>query len=150
MPTRTPASIPLEVRMSTEWACEQLVKHFAQLNDAQDHEGIADLFVETARFSRPLAPDDYFEGREAIRALFRDRPQRLALHIMSSIVIHQTSATTAKGRCYLTYVSNSDAHAKQPALVEGAPMYGVFDDEFVLTEDGWRFSSRRGAVVLKG
>lgn len=142
--------ISLENRIAAEWACERLVKHFAQLNDAQDHDGIADLFVAEARFSRPLAPDDYFEGREAIRALFRDRPQRLALHIMTTILIEQTSPTTARGRCYLTYVSNGDFFAQQPAPVEGAPMYGRFDDEFVLTEYGWRFSLRRGCVVLKG
>jgi hypothetical protein len=143
-------AITLDERIAAEWACERLIKHFAQLNDAQDHDGIAALFVEDARFSRPLAPDDYFEGREAIRAMFRDRPKRLALHIMSTILIEQTSANTARGRCYLTYVSNSDASAVQPASLEGAPMYGQFDDEFVLTDEGWRFSLRRGSVVLKG
>ncbi|MNC07994.1 hypothetical protein D3C76_689970 [compost metagenome] len=143
-------AISLDQRISAEWACERLIKQFAQLNDAQDHDGIAALFVEDARFSRPLAPDDYFEGREAIRAMFRDRPKRLALHIMTTILIEQTSASTARGRCYLTYVSNGDASAAQPAPVEGAPIYGQFDDEFVLTNEGWRFSRRRGSVVLKG
>lgn len=142
--------VSLDERIATEWACERLVKTFAQLNDDQDHDGIAKLFVEDARFSRPLAPDDYFQGREAIRAMFRDRPQRLARHIMTTILIDQTSSTTAKGRSYLTYVSNGNVAAPQPAAVEGTPMYGQFDDEFVLTVDGWRFSSRRGCVVLKG
>ena len=143
-------AISLDERIAAEWACERLIKQFAQLNDAQDHDGIAALFVEDARFSRPLAPDDYFEGREAIRAIFRDRPKRLALHIMTTILIEQTSATTARGCCYLTYVSNGDASATQPAPLEGTPMYGQFDDEFVLTDDGWQFSLRRGSVVLKG
>ena len=143
-------AISRDERIAAEWACERLIKQFAQLNDTQDHDGIAALFVDDARFSRPLAPDDYFEGREAIRAMFRDRPKRLALHIMTTILIEQTSATTARGRCYLTYVSNGDASAAQPAPLEGAPMYGQFDDEFVLTDDGWRFSLRRGSVVLKG
>lgn len=140
----------LDERIAAEWACERLIKQFAQLNDAQNHDGIAALFVENARFSRPLAPDDYFEGRETIRAMFRDRPKRLALHIMTTILIEQTSPTTARGRCYLTYVSNGDATAAQPAPLEGAPMYGQFDDEFVLTDEGWRFSLRRGSIVIKG
>ncbi|MCY1366303.1 SnoaL-like domain protein [compost metagenome] len=137
-------------RIATEWACERLVKQFAQLNDYQDHDGIAELFVEDARFSRPLAPDDYFQGREAIRALFRDRPKRLARHIMTTIVIEQTSPTTARGRSYLTYVSNGNAEAPQPAPLEGVPMYGQFDDEFVLTDAGWRFALRRGSVIITG
>lgn len=150
MSTRASQAIPLNERIAAEWACERLVKQFAQLNDAQDHDGIADLFVEDARFSRPLAPDDYFQGREAIRAMFRDRPKRLALHIMTTILVEQTSPTTARGRCYLSYVSNGDASAPLPAPLEGGAMYGQFDDEFVLTEEGWRFSVRRGSVVIKG
>ncbi|WLH65174.1 nuclear transport factor 2 family protein [Pseudomonas sp. FP2300] len=143
-------AISRDERIAAEWACERLIKQFAQFNDAQDHDGIAELFVEDGRFSRPLAPDDYFEGREAIRAMFRDRPKRLALHIMTTILIEQTSASTARGRCYLAYVSNGDASAAQPAPIEGGPMYGQFDDEFVLTSEGWRFSSRRGSIVIKG
>ncbi|SCY83791.1 MULTISPECIES: nuclear transport factor 2 family protein [unclassified Pseudomonas] len=143
-------AISLDERIAAEWACERLIKQFAQLNDAQDHDGIAELFVEDARFSRPLAPDVYFQGREAIRSMFRDRPTRLALHIMATILIEQTSASTARGRCYLIYVSNGDASSAHPAPLEGAPMYGQFDDEFVLTNDGWRFSHRRGSLVLKG
>jgi hypothetical protein len=135
--------------MAAEWACERLVKHFAQLNDAWDHEGIAALFVEDAKFSRPLAPDDYLQGRAAIHAMFRDRPKRLARHVMTTIVIDVTSPTTAKGRSYLTYVSNPDGNAPTPAQAEPGLMFGQFDDEFVLTDDGWRFKVRRGSVILK-
>lgn len=139
---------PLD-RLAAEWACERLVKHFAQLNDQWDHDGIAALFVEDARFSRPLAPDDYLQGREAIHAMFRDRPKRLARHVMTTIVIDVTSPTTARGRSYLTYVSNPDGNTPAPAQAEPGLMFGQFDDEFVLTADGWRFQQRRGSVVLK-
>jgi hypothetical protein len=33
---------------------------------------------------------------------------------------------------------------------EGLRMYGLYDDEFVKTDDGWRFSSRRFQLIQMG
>jgi hypothetical protein len=135
--------------MVAEWACERLINRFAQYNDQNDHDAIAGLFVEEGCFSRPLMPDDYQEGREAIRALFRDRQRRLGRHLVTSIVIDVTSPTTARGRSYLIYMSNADGSAPVPAQADPGVMVCQFDDEFVLTPEGWRFKLRRGSLILK-
>ncbi len=135
-------------RMLIEWSCERLVRQFAMLNDERDHDGLAALFVEGARFSRPLAPDDWIMGREAIRVLFRDRPPRLARHIMTNTLVTPVSATEARGRSYLIFVSTTDISATPP-VAEPVIMYGQFDDVFVLEDGEWRFKERRGSVALK-
>jgi hypothetical protein len=142
------ASIAPADRMLIEWECDRLVRRFAMLNDDRDHDGLAALFVEDARFSRPLAPESWTTGREAIRALFRDRPPRLARHIMTNTLVDVVSATEAKGRTYMTFVSTTDL-SKTPPVAEPVLMYGQFDDLFVLEEGEWRFKERRGSVALR-
>lgn len=136
-------------RMQAEWECERLVRAFAQLNDDRDHDRLAELFVEDAQFSRPLDPDKPIIGKSAIHRMFCDRPPRLSRHLMGTTVIDVLSPTEAKGRSYLTFLSSTDVDAPRPVQAEPSMVYGHFDDVFVRTPEGWRFKSRRGALVLK-
>jgi hypothetical protein len=136
-------------RMLIERECERLVLQFAQANDDWDHDGIADCFTEDCSFARPIDPDNPYRGRETLRAMFRDRPQRLGRHLMTNILIHVDSEEAAHGRCYVTYLSTPDVDQPRPALAEPGIFVGWFDDKFVRTAEGWRIAERKGGMALR-
>ena len=134
--------------MAAEWACERLVRQFAMLNDERDHEGIAALFTEDGSFARPFDPGNPVIGRDNIMVMFRDRPPRLSRHVMTNTVIDVVSATEARGRSYLMFMSSTEVEKAPPLKAEPAIHMGQYDDVFVLTEQGWRFKTRLGSLSL--
>lgn len=132
-------------RLAIEAACTRLVHEFAKFNDGWDHESLAALFTEDCVFARPLDPTHPYHGRAAVHAIFRDRKSRLTRHVMSNVLIEVLSKHEAKGSCYVTMISSANPEAPQEG--EGI-FFGSFDDEFVKTEDGWKFKSRIGHVAL--
>ena len=68
--------------------CERLIKHYVNLNDAQDWDAVAALYTDDARFARPSQPGAFVEGREAILAeLSRARPPRAQRHVIANVVV---------------------------------------------------------------
>ncbi len=119
---------------------------FAKYADNGDHAALAALFTEDCEFARPLQPDHPFYGRDRMLAIFRDRPPILVRHIVTNVLVDLVSDTEAKGTNYLTMLSN---HTSTEPPQEGGTLYvGGFDDEYVKTADGWKFSKRAGRVVL--
>jgi ketosteroid isomerase-like protein len=49
-------------------AIAELITRYAALNDAGDWDGVAALYTEDGRMSRPTAPDEFIDGRAAILA----------------------------------------------------------------------------------
>ena len=88
------------------------------------------------RVSRPTAPDDYIEGRDAILASFRARPPRTTRHICANIRVTLDGADRATAQSQIMLFTAKD----QPPLV------GSYAD--VLVRDGgvWRFVERRGSL----
>lgn len=123
-------------RRAIEWDCARLVNRYANLNDAALWDEVAALYAEDGRMTRPSAPDTPIVGRAAILAAFAARPPRTTRHICSNIVIDVESATTARGSSAMLLFTGGPA-----------PMVGGFEDRFVLTADGWRFTERRGTTT---
>jgi SnoaL-like protein len=136
-------------KLLIERACTRLVLQFAQANDDWDHDGLADCFTADGTFARPTDPTNPYRGRETIRTAFRDRPKRLARHLMTNIFIHVDSETRAHGRSYITYLSASDIDQPRPAVADPGISVGWFDDIFIRTDEGWRIASRDGEIVLR-
>ncbi|WP_460827481.1 nuclear transport factor 2 family protein [Nostocoides australiense] len=88
-------------RRAIEHDCAALVMRYANGKDAADWDLVARLFAADGRMSRPTAPDDFIEGRDAILAAFRARPARTTRHVTSNVVIDVESATSARGECAL-------------------------------------------------
>lgn len=123
-----------------ETACERLIRQFAFLNDAHDHDALAEMFVVDGSFARPGDPDNPVTGREEIRAFFRDRPRRRTRHIMSNTVVEVRSKAEAHARSYVVLYSGARG---EDVLI------GDFHDVFSLDEAGeWRFRSRRGSLAF--
>jgi hypothetical protein len=113
----------------------KLIIAYARLSDAARWDEVAALFIPKGRMSRPVAPDDFIEGSDAILAAFRSRPPRTTRHICANIVAD---------------VVDDKATAESTILLFTAkdipPLVGGYQDHLVRTEAGWRFAERRGSL----
>ena len=86
-------------------------------------------------------------GQDAIRAGFSRREavtRRQSRHICTNVLI-DVDGDQANGLCYLVNFRHDSltGTAESPAP-SGIPKFvGEYHDEFVRTEDGWRFATRR-------
>lgn len=123
-------------RRAIEWQCSRLIALYANLNDEARWKEVAALYADNGLMTRPTAPDAPIVGRAAILEAFQSRPPRITRHICSNVVIDAESAAAARGTsAMLLFTGNAP------------PLAGGFNDRFVLTPDGWRFSERRGFLV---
>lgn len=132
-----PSGVDAAERRAIEHDCAALVMRYANGNDAADWDLVARLFAADGRMSRPTAPDDFIEGRDAILAAFRARPARTTRHVTSNVVIDVESATPRAGSAR----SCSTRRTRRRFV-------GSFHDRFVRTSDGWRFAERRGSLTF--
>jgi ketosteroid isomerase-like protein len=123
-------------QMLAERAIERLILDYAALNDAGDWDGVAAMYTANGRMSRPVAPDDYIEGRDAILAAFKARPPRTTRHICANIRVTVESEDSAVASSQIMLFTGADQ----------APMVGSYHDRLVRTEAGWRFAERRGSL----
>ena len=127
-------------RRAIEWECARLINLYAALNDAARWEEVAALYAEDGLMTRPTAPDEPIVGREALLAAFRARPPRTGQHVVSNVVVTVESETRARATSAMLLFTSK----------EGPPLVGSYRDGFVLTDEGWRFSERRGALTFPG
>ncbi len=133
-----------EQRAAIEAECARLPLLYAKYADNGDHAALADLFSADATYARPF--DTPLCGRESIQAMFRDRKPILVRHIVTNVMVEVIDERHAKGTSYLTMLSN---HAStQPPQEAGGLYVGDFEDEYVRTDEGWKFASRGGMVML--
>ena len=50
-------------------AIAELITRYAALNDAGDWDGVAALYTEAGRMSRPSAPEEFIDGRASSQIL---------------------------------------------------------------------------------
>jgi hypothetical protein len=120
-----------------EQDCARLIARYANLNDAARWGELAALYAEDGRMARPSAPDQWIVGRAAILAAFQARPSRVTRHFCSNIVIEVIGLHEAEGESAMLLFTDA-----------GSPKVGSFHDRFVRTDDGWRFSERRGSLIF--
>lgn len=138
-------------KMAIEQACARLMNQFAVFNDQGRFEDLVDLFIDDAEYARPIAPDAIIKGRSNIKAAFESRPkERVGRHIISNIIVEVISAERAVGSCYaLLYSGDINKPAEKFGLQAIPPqLVGEYQDEFVLTPHGWKFSVRKGRIIF--
>lgn len=129
--------ISREERIASEQECARLVARYANLNDAGDFDAVARLYASHGRMTRPSAPEDWIEGRDAILAAFKARPSRTTRHLCTNVEIEIIDDTKARGVCAIAlFLSNEDVRV------------GTYHDLFERTSDGWRFAERRGSMTF--
>jgi ketosteroid isomerase-like protein len=114
---------------------ERLILDYAALNDAGDWDAVAGMVAEDGRVSRPIAPDDFTQGRDIILAAFKARPPRHTRHIVTNIRV-DVDGDQASATSQIMLFTGPDM----------APLVGSYADKLVKTADGWRFTERRGSL----
>lgn len=135
-------------RLLIEQACTRLVHEFAMYNDFDQIEKMCDLFVEDGSFVRPMHTEYVTTGRAEILSSMKARPPRLSRHIITNIIIDVISPDEARGVSYLSLLTTTDVDKPFPITSDGTLYHGEYHDDFVRTEEGWRFKSRRGQMTL--
>jgi hypothetical protein len=135
-----------------ERACEKLIYEFAEAIDVRNDAHLANLFTEDATYARPTDPNTVISGRDTIVKTFEARPGgRVTRHVCSNVRIVVDSPTRAHGVSRVVLIAGPSEPAAHPQFgyqADTRQLIGEFDDEFVKTPQGWRFSSRRGRVIL--
>lgn len=136
-------------RRAIEADCERLVRHYVNLNDAQDWPAVAALYTEDAVFRRPSG-GEAIEGREAILASFLARPPRAQRHVMANTVVEALDADHARAFSVIVlYQGDPATDGELPAMSANSPLVGTFSDKLVRTGEGWRFAERVGALDFR-
>jgi len=136
-------------RRAIEWDVTRLINQYVNRNDAADWEAVAALYTEDGSLRRPSG-GDAVHGREAILAAFRARPPRAQRHVIANVVVDVVSETEAAAFSVIVlYMGDAAEDGGLPAKVANSPLIGTFTDKVVLTEDGWRFAERLGALDFR-
>ena len=132
-------------RRAIEADCERLIKHYVNLNDAQDWPAVAALYTEGAVFKRPSGGEP-IHGREAILASFLARPPRVQRHVIANVVVDVEDADRARSFCAILLYQGDPVAEGLPEMSANSPLVGTFTDRLVRTPDGWRFAERVGGL----
>ena len=136
--------------MLAEHACSKLITEYAALLDAGRWDDVAALYVPNGRMSRPTAPDDFIEGRDAILASFTARPPRISRHVCINIRVDVEGSTSATATSQiLLFTAEATEDGGLPIQSPAPPMVGTYADRLVLTDSGWRFAERRGSLDFR-
>jgi len=139
-------------KMLVAEACRQLVHRYAYLNDERDFAAIAAMFTEDGMLFRPSAPDKPIQGRVAILAALQTRPATTAtFHVCTDVIVEVLSMNHATARSRILMLSGeriAGATVPDAASVK-PPLPGTFEDEMVLTAEGWKFASRKGGLWVR-
>ena len=122
-------------RLLAERAIEAMIVDYAALNDTGDWDAVAAMYLPQGRMSRPTAPDAFIEGRDAILTAFQARPARASRHFVANVRVTIEGSSAAATSQILLFTA-----ADKP------PLIGTYADRLVLTDEGWRFSERRGSL----
>jgi hypothetical protein len=135
---------------SIERACERLVLDFAYFSDRGEYDALARLFTPFGTIIRPAG--DALTGRDTIRDAYKSRPAgRITRHVCANIRITVESAERAHGVTYaVVYSANAMRPPEAHFGIKADPrqLIGEFEDDFVKTEEGWRFALRQARFLM--
>jgi hypothetical protein len=130
-------------------AIAELITRYAALNDDGDWDGVAALYTDDGRMSRPTAPEVFTAGRAAILAAFRARPLRATRHIVANVMVTLDSETDARATSQILLFTGVSAGEGLPVQSATPPLIGTYRDRLLRTDHGWRFVERRGSLDFR-
>ena len=138
-----------EARRAIEWDVSRLINQYVNLNDAAEWEAVAALYTEDGSLRRPSGGEPV-RGREAILAAFVARPPRAQRHVIANTVVDVVSETEATAFSVIVlYMGDAAEDGGLPSKAANSPLIGTFTDRVVLTNSGWRFAERLGALDFR-
>ncbi len=136
---------------NVEAACYALAAEYAEIVDSQDYGRLGEVFAEDAVFGLPTNPSNIIRGVENIVAMFEARLRnRLTFHLISNFRVHMESQDTAAGTCRVLLYTSDVSEPETPEGRKASPkqMMGTYQDRYVRTPKGWRFSERLGGIAF--
>lgn len=128
-------------------ACEQHVLRMMWALDHGDVEGFAAGFDERGRWSRR---GETLEGRDAILAATRRRKPAVRLHhVLTNVIVDVQDERQARLRCYMTGARAEVAPDVPPPVPAQERALWSYDDELLLTPEGWRVQHRRTVRIFE-
>jgi hypothetical protein len=130
-------------------ACQELILTITQHVDHGEAEDAAALFADDGVLARA---GKEFSGKDQLVEAYTDPPSRLVRHINGGSVVTVADADHAGAVTYfIAYRHETDGEPAEVPAPLGQPFsVGEWHDEFVRTEAGWRFSSRRTKRIFAG
>ncbi len=126
-----------------------LIARYAELVDAGDFDGLADLLADAA--VGEVGNDSLLVGRDAVRSMFTTTTRRYedgtpgTKHVTTNLILDiDEEAGVAATRSYWTVLQAVPGLPLQPILA------GRYHDRFTRTDGTWRFAERRYQVELVG
>jgi 3-phenylpropionate/cinnamic acid dioxygenase small subunit len=125
-----------------------LIYAYAELIDAGDFDGVADLFAHAHIVA---ANGQRFEGRDTLRVLWAnsvrtyDHGSPSVCHLISNVNVRvDNDRTTARARSYVLVMQARPGFPLQPIAVSR------HEDQFAKVDGAWRFAERRDHQDLVG
>ncbi len=128
--------------------CRDLVVRSVRSIDNGDLDSMAALFTIDSELVRPSGSA---KGRDAVKASYASRPaDRISRHIVTNSIIDITSDKTAHGTCTILVWAGSTKDEAGPfgRRAEPSQKLAEFEDDFALTDEGWRISKRQSRFIL--
>ncbi|MBX5461829.1 MAG: nuclear transport factor 2 family protein [Steroidobacteraceae bacterium] len=146
-----PDALSAAERIEIERACERIVYEYSRALDLGDMNAAADCFAEHGSLTRPMAPDQVIQGREAIRASLLTRPKTLLTkHLATNVMIDVESRDSARGISYLTMIAATPPPGGTPPFPAQGPLYfAEFKDRYIRENGVWKILERRGSIQIK-
>lgn len=133
-----------------EWGCQKLLRNYYKHVDQYEYEAAAALFTDDATWD---VMGVSLRGRQQIiEGLYEGLQTGTIRHVLTNTVVTVIDETQAESRSYnLIYYSPRGRRE----LIDGAlPFDGpnrISDHyaSFILTDDGWKMSSRVGRMIFR-
>ena len=130
-------------------AIKSLVDEYAVTRDNNDAAGYAATFAEDGTLD--LYGTAY--SRDALRERVEaSDPSGVSMHLMSTGQINIVDETSATGVHYFTLYTGSrgDEQEEGSAVnVSSFTVMGKYHDDYILTDDGWKFANRRVEAIFR-
>jgi hypothetical protein len=137
----------LEDQTRCERECTQLCIDFATTVDTRSYDAFVQIFVPNGVFDRA---GQISRGQAAIRQFLDARPiDRVTRHTCTNIRINMTSPTTATGSCIASMYQATLGMGQSLPVPATHPVVVDYIDDYVLTDNGWKFKSRKVAIIFQ-
>jgi 3-phenylpropionate/cinnamic acid dioxygenase small subunit len=127
--------------------CRDLVYDFAHHIDNGRYDQVAALFTKDCRID---GPNGIYEGRAALLAnLQRRAADRFTRHLCTNVRIRAVDDRRAEGVSTVLFFLTKGLPEAAPLPMVEPEAVASWEDEFELTDDGWRIAARKTVFMLK-